>query len=640
MTQANILIVGVGGQGVVLASDIIATAALKRGYDVKKSEIHGMSQRGGAVFSHVRYGERVYSPIIPRGQVDVLVAFEMLEALRWIDHLRPGGTVIVNREHIPPPVVFTSKTLRYPSDAEGKLRQAAHRVIEVDAMDEAKALGDPRVANAVMLGALSTCLDFRPDEWREAFKVRVPPATLEKNLAAFEAGRRRSTAPVMKKRVAPIWNPKVETQAREEMIALQSERLRRLVAYLYERVPFYQRAFKERGIKPAHVRSLSFLRQLPFTEKEDLRRHYPFGLLAVPKEEVITIHASSGTTGKLTVSSYTQKDLAVWSEAMARGMTAAGVTKTDVVQNAYGYGLFSGGFGFHLGAERIGAMVVPVSTGVTERQLMLMEDFGSTVLACTPSFALYLAEEAHRREINRQALKLRLGLFGAEPWSEQTRRQIEARWGITAYDCYGLSEIIGPGVAFECCEQGFLHINEDLFLPEIIDPETLEPLPEGEQGELVLTTLRREAMPLLRYRTRDITRLIYGPCPCGRTLVRMDRITGRTDDMLIIRGVNVFPSQIEEVLVGLEGVEPHYQLVLRREGPLDRLEIRVEIEERFYCQGPDTRRQLAERIAEKVRHTIGLSVQVNVVAPRTIDRSLGKAKRVVDLRGEPQGHPS
>jgi len=373
---------------------------------------------------------------------------------------------------------------------------------------------------------------------------------------------------------------------------------------------------------------------LPFTEKADLRAHYPFGLLAVPKDEVVTVHGSSGTTGKMTVASYTRNDLAVWSNAMARGMTAAGVTKADVVQNAYGYGLFSGGFGFHLGAERIGAMVVPVSTGVTERQLMLLEDFGSTVLSCTPSFALYLAEEATQHHVDRQALKLRLGLFGAEPWSEQARSQIESRWQIKAYDCYGLSEIIGPGVAFECCEQGLLHINEDLFMPEVVDPTTLEPLPEGERGELVLTTLCKEAVPLLRYRTRDITRLISGPCPCGRTLVRMERVSGRTDDMLIIRGVNVFPSQIEEVLMSLDGVGTSYQLVLRRENYLDRLEIRVEADEVLYQQAPAFVAQLADRVAQKVREVIGLSAQINIVAPRTIERSLGKAQRVIDLRSQ------
>lgn len=628
----NILIAGVGGQGVVLASDILATAALRRGYDVKKSEIHGMSQRGGAVFSHVRYGQKVYSPIIPRGEVDILLAFEMLEALRWINHLRPGGTAILSTEQIPPPVVFTSKSLRYPSDLRDKLRQAVGHLIEVDAIGQAEALGDRRMANVVMLGALSEYLDFQPEEWREAIKACVRPALVDKNLAAFEAGRRRSSLPRVKAPAGPMWAPEIETQPRQQMIALQTERLRNLVTYLYERVPFYRQAFDGRKIKPAHVRSLSFLRELPFTEKANLRQHYPFGLLAVPKDEVITVHASSGTTGKLTVAGYTRNDLAVWSDAMARGMTAAGVTKSDVVQNAYGYGLFSGGFGFHLGAERIGAMVVPVSTGVTERQLMLLEDFGSTVLTCTPSFALYLAEEAARHGIDREALKLRLGLFGAEPWSEQARRQIEMRWQIKAYDCYGLSEIIGPGVAFECCEQGLLHINEDLFLPEIINPETLEPLPEGERGELVLTTLCKEALPLLRYRTRDVTRLIYDPCPCGRTLVRMERISGRTDDMLIIRGVNVFPSQIEEVLMGLNNVEPHYQLVLHRENYLDRLEIRVEVNEGLYQQGSEALNQVAERIALKVRETIGLSVQVNIVAPRTIDRSVGKAKRVLDLR--------
>ncbi|MHB0871417.1 MAG: phenylacetate--CoA ligase family protein, partial [Chloroflexota bacterium] len=349
-----------------------------------------------------------------------------------------------------------------------------------------------------------------------------------------------------------FWDQEHETLPRAEMEALQLERLQRKVREVYEKVPFYRRALRERKVGPGDIRSLEDLAKLPFTGKTDFRDNYPFGLLAVPLKEVVRIHGSSGTTGKPTVVGYTRADIDLWSEVMARTLAIGGVTDEDVVQNAYGYGLFTGGLGFHYGAERLGATVIPISGGNTKRQIMLIQDMGSTVITCTPSYSLFLAETARQMGVDPRDLPLRVGFFGAEPWSYRMREEIEAELGITALDVYGLSEIIGPGVAQECPHKRGLHIFEDHFLPEVVDPETGEPLPDGHRGELVFTTLTKEALPVLRYRTRDITSLHREPCPCGRTLVRMDKVTGRTDDMLIVRGINVFPSQIEAVLLEVD----------------------------------------------------------------------------------------
>jgi phenylacetate-CoA ligase len=432
----------------------------------------------------------------------------------------------------------------------------------------------------------------------------------------------------------------VERAARPELERLQLERLRAVAAYVSERVPLYRERLREHGVTPADIRSLKDLRRLPFTVKDDFRDTYPYGLLAVPMKEVVRLHASSGTTGKPIVVAYTRGDLDVWSEVMARTIAMGGVGPTDIVHNAYGYGLFTGGLGFHYGAERLGATVIPLSGGFTERQLMAMTDLGSTVLCCTPSYALHLAEAIEEAGIAK-SLKLRVGFFGAEPWTDAMRDQIEARLNLMALNIYGLSEIIGPGVSVECPERQGMHIHEDHFLPEVVDPQTLEPLPPGATGELVLTSLTRQALPVLRYRTRDLTALDPEPCRCGRTLWRMARITGRSDDMLIIRGVNVFPSQIEHVLVRLPGVEPHYLLVLRREKALDTLEVRVEGRSEVAAAGEEAMRGLADRVRRQIRETIGITADVTVVPPKTIERSVGKAKRVLDLRfeGEKAGAP-
>ncbi len=424
-----------------------------------------------------------------------------------------------------------------------------------------------------------------------------------------------------------------ETLPREELEALQLRRLQALVERVYHLVPFYRRRLDEAGVKPEDVRSLGDLERLPFTTKQDIRDNYPFGLFAVPMEQIVRIHASSGTTGKPTPVAYTQRDLNTWSDLMARTLSACGVHRGDIVHIAYGYGLFTGGLGFHYGVERLGAAVIPVSGGQTRRQVMLIQDFGPTVLCCTPSFALYLAEVAQEMGVDFKNTKLRVGIFGAEPWSEAMRSEIEARLHLDALDIYGLSEIIGPGVAVECIEAKHgLHLFEDHFLPEIIDPVTLKPLPPGELGELVITTLTKEAFPLLRYRTRDITAIDYAPCICGRTLARIRRIQGRSDDMLIIRGVNVFPSQIESVLMEIPGVAPHYQLIVDRQGALDTLEVAVEVDEATFSDEVKGLQALARRIESRIKDYLSVSVTVRLVEPRSIPRSEGKAQRVVDKR--------
>lgn len=426
----------------------------------------------------------------------------------------------------------------------------------------------------------------------------------------------------------------VERIPSQELEQLQLDRLQRLVRRVYESVPFYRERLDAAGVKPERLLSLEDLRRLPFTQKADLRDHYPFGLLTVPLTEVVRLHASSGTTGKPIVVAYTRDDLEVWTEVMARTLAAGGVGSEDVVQNAYGYGLFTGGLGFHYGAERLGATVIPLSGGFTERQLMAMQDFGSTVLCCTPSYSLHLAEALAEAGITPGKLRLRVGFFGAEPWTEAMRDQIEARLGLTALNIYGLSEVIGPGVAVECPEKNGMHVHEDHFLVEVIDPETLVPVPPGGPGELVFTTLTKEALPLLRYRTRDLSVLLPGGCPCGRTLRRIGRITGRSDDMLIIRGVNVFPSQVEHVLIETPGAEPHYLLVLRRERALDTLEVQVEARADVHAAGAEALATLASRIRRRLHEVLGITVEVTVLPPKSLERSIGKAQRVRDLRSQ------
>ncbi|MDO8989676.1 MAG: phenylacetate--CoA ligase [Sideroxyarcus sp.] len=416
------------------------------------------------------------------------------------------------------------------------------------------------------------------------------------------------------------------------MREIQSQRLVKMLGRVYENVPFYRAKLKEKGIEPGDIKGIDQLKDLPFTLKNDLRDNYPFGLFATPQSEVVRVHASSGTTGKPTVVGYTRNDIDMWSEVVARSLTMAGITKNDIVQVAYGYGLFTGGLGLHYGAEKIGAAVVPISGGNTQKQLQLMVDFGSTVIACTPSYAAYLGESIRKEGIDPKSIKLRAGVFGAEPWTEQMRIQIEELLGLKAYDIYGLTEVIGPGVSMECEHQNGSHIFEDHFIPEIIDPNTLEILPYGEVGELVFTPASREAMPLLRYRTRDLTRLHAEKCACGRTLVRMEKCLGRTDDMLIIRGVNVFPSQVESVLLKLAETSPHYQLIVSRENNLDALEIKVEIDEQFWSDEVKVLEALRNRIHHNISSVLGISATIRLVEPRSIERSEGKAKRVIDNR--------
>ncbi|HOL16903.1 MAG TPA: phenylacetate--CoA ligase [Bacillota bacterium] len=429
-----------------------------------------------------------------------------------------------------------------------------------------------------------------------------------------------------------MWNPEYEAMDREELQKLQYLRLKHTLERVYQLVPHYRNSFKRAGLEPGDIRCLEDLAKLPFTVKDDLRDNYPYGLFATRLGEVVRIHSSSGTTGIPTVVGYTRTDLEIWSELMARTLTAGGGGRDSVVHIAYGYGLFTGGLGVHYGAEKIGATVVPISGGQTRRQVRMMKDLGTTLLACTPSYALYIAETMAEMGLTPGDLKLRSGIFGAEPWSENMRHVIEEKLGINAYDIYGLSEIIGPGVAYECPAKNGLHFSEDHFIPEIIDPATGEVLPEGATGELVITTITKEALPLVRYRTRDITSLNRQPCPCGRTHTRMAKVSGRSDDMLIIRGVNVFPSQVESILLEIGQTAPHYQLIVDRKGSLDTLEIWVEVSEQMFSDKVKGLEQLEKAIKTEIDNVLGVSATIKLVEPKTIPRSEGKAQRVIDKR--------
>ncbi len=428
------------------------------------------------------------------------------------------------------------------------------------------------------------------------------------------------------------WDKEKECMPREQLKKLQLRRLQETVYRAYAFVPAYKEKMDQVGVKPEDIKSLEDINKLPFTTKQDLRDNYPFGLFAVPMSDVVRIHSSSGTTGKPTVVGYTGKDIDTWAELMARALYCAGASKRSVVQVSYGYGLFTGGLGAHYGAEKIEASVIPTSGGNTHRQIMLMQDFETTELMCTPSYALFMYEVMREMGIKPSDLKLKAGIFGAEPWSENMRREIETKLEIDAYDIYGLSEIIGPGVAIECNRKAGLHIGEDHFIPEIIDPVTCEVLPEGEAGELVLTTITKEALPMIRYRTRDLTTLNMERCECGRTHARMAKVLGRSDDMVIIRGVNVFPSMVESVLLGIPGVEPHYLLVVDRKGNLDELEIHVEVSEQVFSDEVRKMESLGLRIGKELESALGIAVRVRLVEPKTIERSEGKAKRVIDKR--------
>ena len=429
-----------------------------------------------------------------------------------------------------------------------------------------------------------------------------------------------------------IWNPQRECADRQQMQEMQGSALQAMIRRIYNHVPFYRNRLMALGIEPGDITSVEQLRLLPFTTKADLRDNYPFGLFTMPQSEVVRIHASSGTTGKPTVVGYSRADIELWAEVVARSLTMAGIHSGDTIQVAYGYGPFTGGLGLHYGAEKIGATVIPISTGNTKKQLQFMTDFRASVLACTPSYAAHLGESILKEGISPDEVRLRIGVFGAEPWTGEMRREIEKLLRIKAYDIYGLSEVIGPGVSMECECQCGNHLFEDHFIPEIIDPETLEVLPDGELGELVFTTVSKEAMPLLRYRTRDLTRLHRGKCDCGRTLVRMEKCLGRTDDMLIIRGVNVFPSQVESVLMEMDETTPHYQLIVRREHNLDTLEIRVEVDQQNWSDSIRELEGIRRRIDHNIRSLLGISATIRLVEPYSIARSEGKAQRIIDER--------
>ena len=424
---------------------------------------------------------------------------------------------------------------------------------------------------------------------------------------------------------------------RERLEMLQLERLRSVLTRVYESVPLYRAKFDSAGFDPNSVSSLADLSRVPFTIKDDLRAAYPYGMFAAPLRDIVRVHSSSGTTGQVTVVGYTSGDIDRWSDLMARTYASAGVTPDDVVQVTYGYGLFTGGLGAHYGSERLGALTIPVSGGNTKRQVQILRDFGVTALACTPSYALLIAETALEMGIDVRDLPLRIGVFGAEPWSESMRKQIEQTLGIIAIDIYGLSEVMGPGVAAECQEQHGLHVFEDHFIVEIVDPGTLEPVPDGEYGEVVFTTLTKEGIPVIRYRTRDISRILPGTCACGRTFRRMERVSGRTDDMLIIRGVNVFPSQIEQVLGEIESVAPHYQVVLSKRGALDHVEVHVEVTQGFAFDEVRELERLQKRVKTAIESALAVSIAVKLVEPKSIARSEGKAKRVIDMRSEQGG---
>lgn len=428
------------------------------------------------------------------------------------------------------------------------------------------------------------------------------------------------------------WNDEFECMPEEKRKQFQLEKLRETVAWVNSMIPLYKKKFKEAGITPEDIASVEDVAKLPFTVKTDLRDEYLFGMCAVPLQEVVRVHASSGTTGKPVTGPYTAEDLEQWTECMARNFYAAGVRADDVVQNAYGHGLFTGGLGFHQGGSRIGCTMVPTSAGLTERQITLMQDFKANVLCCTPSYALTIAERAEELKVSIRDLPLRVGIFGAEPWTAQMRDEIEERMGIKAMEAYGLTELCGPGVAFDCEAQDGLHINEDHFLAEIVDPATLEPVPLEEKGELVFTAIQRRAMPMIRYRTKDITSLRREKCACGRTLIKMAKVFGRTDDMLIISGVNVFPSQIESLLLDIEEVEPQYRLLVRKKGYLDQLIVEVEGKKEIYDAGEGRRHEIEGKITAHIKGNMGISVEINLVEPKSIARSEGKALRVIDER--------
>lgn len=430
-----------------------------------------------------------------------------------------------------------------------------------------------------------------------------------------------------------MWNAPIEAMPRQQLQTLQLYRLQQTIARCYQNSAFYRRRFDEAGVSPSDIKTLEDLRRLPHTIKDDLRDNYPFGMFASPLDQIIRIHASSGTTGKPTTVGYTKNDIENWSECVARSLACAGATKNDVVQVSYGYGLFTGGLGLHYGAEWLGALALPTSSGNTQRQIMLMQDFGTNILCCTPSYALMLAETIRDMGIDLGTLKLRAGIFGAEPWTEGMRDQIETLMGIDALDIYGLSETMGPGVAMECREAKHgLHVWEDHFIVEILDPDTQEPVRPGEVGELVITTIQKEGIPTIRYRTHDLTRMIEEPCACGRTHRRIARLLGRTDDMLIIRGVNVFPSQIESVLTGIEGITPNYRIVVDRVGNLDKMEVQVELHPNAIADTVSGVERLRERVRRDLQSALSIAVDVRLMAPREIERSEGKAKRVVDNR--------
>ena len=429
-----------------------------------------------------------------------------------------------------------------------------------------------------------------------------------------------------------IWNKEAECITKDELEELQLDRLQEIVKIAYENVPYYRKKFDSVKIKPEDIQSLEDIEKLPFTTKNDLREAYPFGMFAVPRKDIIEVHTSSGTTGKPVVSGYTQKDIDIWSEVMARGLTMMGLTDDDIIQNTHGYGLFTGGFGVHYGAQKIGATVIPISTGQTKRQIEILCDFGSTLMIFTPSYGLYLAEVAKSEGVDPKKSNLKAVGFGAEMWTEEMRQEIEKRYGVPAFNIYGLTEIIGPGVAIECDQKNGLHVFEDHFYPEIIDSKTLKTVPVGEKGELVLTTLTREGMPIIRFRTKDITALNNEKCSCGRTFIKMERITGRTDDMLKIRGVSVFPSQIEKALLNIDGLEPHYQIIVTRPHLMDELEVRVEASPKLFSDEVKELIGIKNRIESYIEDEIGLRVNVTLVEPKTIPRSEGKAVRVIDKR--------
>ena len=429
-----------------------------------------------------------------------------------------------------------------------------------------------------------------------------------------------------------IWNPNKECMSRDEMHALQSKRLRKLVGYVYHNVPFYRNKMQDMDLSPDDIRSIDDIVKLPFTTKQDLRDNYPYGLQAAPASEIVRVHASSGTTGNPTIVGYTRKDLSVWSEVMARCLTAYGITREDTFSVAYGYGLFTGGLGAHYGVENLGATVIPTSTGNTEKHIRLLRDLKVTGIACTPSYALYLAETLANMGLSKDDLCLRSGAFGAEPWTENMRKEIEERLGLKAYNLYGLSEIMGPGVSYECEAQNGSHIAEDHFYPEVINPQTLERMPYGSQGELVFTTLTKEGMPLLRYRTKDLCNIYYDDCPCGRTEIKMGRIVGRSDDMLIIRGINVFPSQVESVILSMSEFEPQYLLVVDRVKNLDTLQVQVEVRRDFFSDDLGSMLALKKKLSDRLRSVLSISADVKLMEPNSIQRSQGKSQHVIDKR--------